>query len=264
MTILLSFRMAVAIAQSPSSSPALQFREAEQWTYREFLADAALKALKKPRPNPGGIEFRPPIPSDRVEFDYFSNSVTLGRPLAEGERIRFDYQVIAQFDAVDAGVCTIGDDALDPSFFDGKAKNVDMTFVNGETIQRWFIANMNGDGAASRNKTGGAILLSGAPGEEHVEFRRDSSEPSGRKRVGLMDARIRGATAQFIAAGSFGYVHSTIIPWAEAGNQKVVDTLNAAFDLSSRCLTELANPNNSNRELDGMLLAAPHEYAQKR
>ena len=130
-------------------------------------------------------------------------------------------------------------------------KNPNITFADdGETIGDWFIRQMN-----DPNVRGNAVL-SGAASESHVEFEIDLTQPIGQKRVGLMDARIRSATAQFIAAGSFGYLHSTVIPWAEARSDKVRDTLNAAFDLSPRCLTELADSKNPNRELDGMLLAA--------
>lgn len=248
-----NYRVPVTITQTPSSAAQLHFQEAPQWTHREQVRGLFAN----------GIEFAPqtpplpPIPIDRVVFDYFSNQVTLGRPLGEGERIRFDYQIIQELDTVDGGDCT-GANALDPSFFNGKANNSiePITFVAGETIGNWFVGHMNGDPGINRQETGGAILFTGAPAEQHVEFKIDFTQPRGKKRVGAMDARIRSATAQFIAAGSFGYLHSTILPWAEAGGQKVLDTLNAAFNLDERCLTDLANPSNPNRELDGMLLAA--------
>jgi hypothetical protein len=175
-------------------------------------------------------------------LNYSTNKVTLGRVLASGERLRLDYSVIQPESIADDGECSKPPKGLDPLFFDRKDKEGKLTFVRGESIETYLTRNLPA--------AGGRYLVTGTKSEGHIEFEIDTSAPAGSKRREIMDRRLSAATAQFIAAGSFGLLHTTIRPWL--GGSAAI--LNNAFNLNDRCLTDLSNPANPNREFDAMYL----------
>jgi hypothetical protein len=153
------------------------------------------------------------------------------------------------------GGCLAEDRAFElATSLNGKAKNPDITFQPGDSIASWFLRNTNNP------LVGGNAVLTGADMEKAVEFRLDMGQPLGKKRVGLLDSRFRAATAQFVAAGSFGLTHFTIKPWL---NRNLAAVLNKAFDLNARCLYQLAA--GPTREVDALALtAAYHSFSYQR
>jgi hypothetical protein len=108
---------------------------------------------------------------------------------------------------------------------------------------------------------GGGAALTGNSSERALEFSRGFNRvvipDEAPARIGVIDSRVRVATAQFVAAGSFGLLHATMNDWLTRAK---ADVLNKAFDLRTRCLPELMR--GPTRERDALrLAAASHAYS---
>jgi hypothetical protein len=223
--------------QGPPAFVQLGFIEAPRWTVK------------------GGNAVQAPT-HDQFWVDYSSNKVRLGRELTEGEWVRITYHVVPEEEVGTGATCN----TLDPARLNGKTEpNPNLTFQPGDTVASWLLRNVTGKNPDG-SPIGGNALLTGTEMEKSVEFRLDMNLPPGSRRVGLMDSRFRGATAQFIAAGSFGLTHFTIKPWL---NRNLAAVLNKAFDLNARCLYHLAD--GPTREADALAAtAAYHSFNYQR
>jgi hypothetical protein len=152
---------------------------------------------------------------------------------------------------------TIGNDVaecpvshpVDIATLNGQAYPPKVSFAAGDTLDTWFTRNL----IAQRNGQFKSFLVPGT-GEEFVEFVEDVSVR------GTMDRRFRGATAQFVAAGSFGLLHTTLQEWHWSPAK--TSYLNKVFDLSQangRCLQELRPPSQTLRPDDPRVRAANKE-----
>jgi len=202
----------------------------------------------------GGMDF---------QYDYVNNTVKLGSPLHAGEWVKLGYRRMnAALATVPAGGQPGACAASLPgglSFFDGKAVCVDnvpkpllqafSTISQPATISNWFGSNAGAAGACR-----GYNWISGNDSERHLEFL------SGANPARVLDRRLEQATAQFLAAGSFGILQFTPARWEKAD----ADILNKVFDLKTgHCIYELADPNNADRVKLSVLLAAAAHSAVK-
>ena len=118
------------------------------------------------------------------------------------------------------------------------------------TIANWLARNTQSDAC------NGYAWVSGNLSEKALEF---LSVPRGNV-ARVLDRRLEQATAQFLAAGSFGLLQFTATRWEKAD----ADILNEVFNLrTDRCIWELADPNNKDRVNESVLLAAAAHSAVK-
>ena len=86
-------------------------------------------------------------------------------------------------------------------------------------------------------RTEGGKFLNGTRAEEHVAFYNQknvspSSTDLRKRRRGVMDSRFKMATAQFVAAGSYGVLHATLmaVMSAAVAPGSAVDQSTSALD----------------------------------
>jgi hypothetical protein len=199
----------------------------------------------------------PVVGDDDFQYDYVNNRVTLGKPLAAGEWVKLTYRRMKQPLPVasQAGACaqTLPGGI---SFFDGKGICFEATrprlqqfsrFAQSPpTIADWFAGNVVA--------CGNYAWVSGNSSESNLEFL------SGHSPARVLDRRLEQATAQFLAAGSFGLMQFTPSRWL----WKDAAILNHVFDLNDECIWRLADPNNPDRVRTSVLLAAAAHSAVAR
>jgi hypothetical protein len=205
-----NYRLADAKATALPGGATFDLVEAPYWSHADQI---------QPLPDPKGDQFR---------LDYSRNRVLLGRPLTKGEWLKLTYRAIKEETILTPGACG----NFDVTTF--KVKDYPaLDFRAGDTIGGWLERNIR------QQKDG---FLTGTDSEKHIEFRFDSTvsprHPIAGRRVGVMDSRFRVATAQFIAAGSFGLLQATVTDWL---NSTQASVLNQAFNLDDKdkCLTDL-------------------------
>jgi hypothetical protein len=173
-----------------------------------------------------------PLDVNEFIFDPTDNSVTLGRPLVTNSWVKIHYRTVRTEEIVAGGELGECPQAhpLDIASLTGHAHPESLNFQPGDRIGSYLERNKN-----TPNLTGGLWLVPGT-GEEYVEFVMNSGT---RATTGVMDSRIAKATAQFLAAGSFGLLQMTLQEWFW-GDEKT-NFLNQLFDLreGQRCLQEL-------------------------
>lgn len=177
---------------------------------------------------------------NQLQIDYATNKVLLGRALRMGERIVLRYSQVQTENVGMGAPCQ----ALPPSALNGRTSNTMLTFAANDTIGSWLLRNARATPPGT---------LTGNVSERKTEFSLDFTR-SGTGAVslaGLTDSRLRVATAQFIAAGSFGLSQQTIDAWLTPNRALLLDRV---FDLKQRCLYELMT--GPTRERDGLRLAA--------
>lgn len=161
---------------------------------------------------------------------------------------------------------------VDPARFNRKVWPPTLTFERGESIARWYSRNF----MLGANKGGG--FLNGTDSEKRLEFRYDPSRvPPGPKPdyiLGILkeqpiDSRLYGATAQFLAAGSYGLLHATVYLWDDAPRATLMNTVHDLGPTTTNCLTDLVmtpptrtdTPHNARAaSLAVRLAAASHAY----
>jgi hypothetical protein len=230
---------------APASQPAppapagvvssLTYREPALWT---------LAAGHQPMAALGDLDF---------SFDYRTNSVILGRALRPGEWIRLDYKVL-QPDPIAAQGCSSVPGGV--ATFNGKSQPLpprgsqQISFVDNDSIRRWLDRNIQ--------RRGGYAWLNGTESESRIEFTYDAA--AGKPTGSPIDRRLDLATAQFVAAASFGLTQATTSLWTQVGTGGQA-ILNKAFDINARCLWELMTGPSPAREQDAAnLAAAAHSF----
>ena len=184
---------------------------------------------------------------DEFQFIYPSNEVFLHKPLAEGEWIKLVYHEVETDELTADGAC-----AVEPSTFDGRTNDdpPKLQFARG-SIANWLTTNMIAKGGR---------YLNGTVSESNIEFYVDwygVRTPKANRRRGPMDSRLKAATAQFVAAGSYGLLHATIRDWM--WNSTKNTALNKAFSLDSKCLPALSSDDEAALRLG----VASHSYHRK-
>jgi hypothetical protein len=187
------------------------------------------------------------------QLDFLRNTILLGQPLGQGQWLRLEYEVL-QGEAVQGGSCGL---AFNVTTLTGKTdmpnrdpvtrQGIAFTFQPGDSIAGWLARNLNDQR--------GYNWLNGTDSEKRIEFAVDAS---GRRTPNVLDRRFELATAQFVAAGSWGLFHATILDWLDTDKAAV---LNQAFNLNDRCLTELMTNRQTRLRTASELVAASHSWA---
>jgi hypothetical protein len=226
-------------------------------------------SLAKPEPvTPANVATFDRGPSgNEYQVDFMNNTVRLGQPLARGEWIRLTYERMFGHtvgpdpgDPADAGRCGL---SFDVGVLTEKTQpyngNHGLSFSTNDTIATWLQRNADQQGQFANRAKPVFQWLTGSDSEKRIEFARDNN---GVPTSAVVDPRFAIATAQFIAAGSFGLYHATLKDWDNIDHR--ADILNRAFDLNSRCLFELMTNTGSRYREASLLAGARHSWAKKR
>jgi hypothetical protein len=203
---------------------------------------------------------------NEYQVDFMNNTVRLGRPLARGEWIRLTYERMfeqtvgpAAGDPADAGRCGLN---FDVTVFTEKTQPYNakhgLSFSNNDTIASWLERNANQQGQFAQRAGPVFGWLTGTDSEERIEFARDDQ---GARTSIAIDPRFEMATAQFIAAGSFGLFQATLKDWDNIDHR--AEILNRVFDLNGRCLFELMTSTGSRYREASLLAGARHSWSKK-
>lgn len=128
----------------------------------------------------------------------------LGAELA-GRRLEVSFATVA-FEPTTEGACAAG---FDPALLERPAMT---EFRRGDTIGMWLERTI-------RDRPLGRFLT-GTKSERMIEFRlNDSGGPA----PSVIDTRYHRATAQYLAAGSFGPLQATLQDWDDVNRRKFLD-----------------------------------------
>jgi hypothetical protein len=214
--------------------------------------------------------------NNEYQVDFMNNTVRLGQPLARGEWIRLRYERMfeqtvgpAAGDPADAGRCGLDFDVTTltektQKYNGPTGQKRGLNFAPNDSIGSFLRRNASDQGRFAQqggiNPGGGPVFrwLNGTDSEQRIEFARDDS---GARTSTVIDPRFEMATAQFIAAGSFGLYQATLKDWDNIDHR--AEILNRVFDLNNRCLFELMTNTGSRYREASLLAGARHSWARK-
>jgi hypothetical protein len=228
--------------------------------YRVVKVEALRNIAQTPVPNTTSLTFveapywsittrRSPqtLAADEFQFEYATNTLTLGRALQDKEWIKLKFQTLTT-DQLTGGNCG----AYDATKLYGRTLRIGRryhSFQNDDTIGSWIKRNTKG--------FGGYNWLTGSATEKRIEFRSTNGMRPSTNDPRLIDRRFDLVKSQFVAAGSFGLTQAAVLSW----DHQRAPVLNAAFPLDTRCIYELGEKSNPNRLKEALLLAAAyHSY----
>ena len=175
-----------------------------------------------------------PIGPSEFQIDYSDNTLRLGQPLAPNQWLVVRYRMLQQ-GQLQPGACNLPDATgqlpFDVTSMTGKnPPNIGraLQFAVNDTIGTWL----------GNNARSGYNFLDDQTGNTHIEFGLNPPNTTARDWRVRVDRRLDLATAQFVAASSFGITQFTLIPWVDGGPNQV-GVLNQAFNLDDHCLYEL-------------------------
>jgi hypothetical protein len=181
----------------------------------------------------------PPLPDlqpGQFRVDYVDGTITLGDQLDVKTTVQVTYRAVS-FDAVPAGVCATG---FNPATLKAPSRT---SYQANDTIGEWLERTI-------RDRPAG-LFLTGTKSERMIEFELTGTGPRNR----VIDGRFHRATAQYLAAGSFGALQATLFDWYDPFQEPILRT---ELDLSTgdQCLNRLAD----DEELAFRVGAVRHTY----
>jgi hypothetical protein len=227
----------IAAVLIPASGPATQLSLIEDRNWRRGggtgststgLPDFATEITIPAAPGPG-----------QFSVDYANATITLGDDLQATDRVDVFFQLVA-FDTIpQAGECTTNFNPKDLRTPPAKVGKV--TYEPGDTIGL-LLERTIGD-----NPRGGP--LTGTESERMIEFGWNANDGVPAKFT--MDRRFGRATAQYLAAGSFGPLQATLYDWddhdRELALRTILDLRPEANSQYKGCLQDLATANGVQR-----------------
>ena len=208
-------------------------------------------------------EVTPNLGDRSFQYDYLNNKVKL--TLYAGEWVKFVYRRMTDPVPVPLGgqdgecAARLKAKAGGLAFLERKAmcwesaNPIYQDFSSSgpqPTIAEWF--NMN---ASLQGRCRGHRWLNGTDSETALEFLVLNGKATGQ----VLDRRLEQATAQFLAAGSFGLLQFTPSRWQKAD----ADVLNHVFDVKTdKCVWELADAANADRIIEVCRSNRHHERSK--